>query len=564
MKRLLLLISLAVSAALSAVAQNSELTLPARLIYKRVADGLSAGTYALSGTNEKGHEMFLTSNFYTDKTKLLGKALTTNDGCITVDDASLLWKIEVTEKGTYKLLSVKEQKYLKLKTEKTGLEFDSKGTEWYASFTEDGNVILRTDKESNRQLAVAFNYMKEISYFDNYTSSADKNVLLGLKVYQPTFSQLTGPNTSPANDSRLCLGSRSYFRQSDGSLASLSNALLRDGTLAPSDDLPIYTAVVSGNGTFALKGESGFLDYNLQETPSECLWQITNGHICTTENAVRYLCFQNNSWTVCDEETAQADAWLYAVAEEPQFTADAQGVYVLTGGWSASRLAAFTADGVRCLDLTQLVLPQNPKSFSALPANVPIFVSSEYKDYIPQAWRFAVACGNENVMTNVMQYTLTDRTPFFTDRRIKVSTSQLKYRRTDMPTDKWQTLSLPFAAKIESGRAFAYKGRNEDGTLQFEETTTVEANTGYIILPSALGIFSAESKEGYVECKEGTTEFKGTNNTLTIAQSSFPIYLLHPTEQCFRQAAAGSTLPPFRAYFQTSGARSLRIRMKGL
>lgn len=562
MKRFLLLVSLAFSAVFCLVAQNAEISLPATFVYKKASDGLTTGIYALSGTNEKGAELFLTSNFYNKTKKLLGESFNSSGGRITVENESLLWKIELTLNGTYKLFSVKEQKYLTAKSGAMELSFDKKGTEWYASYTEQGNLILRTEENSNRQLAVAVNYNEaNVSYFDNYTSMADKNVALGLKVYQPTFSYISGPNTQPKNGARLCIGSTALLRLTDGSGSPLSGALLKDGTLAPLDDLPVYTAAVGGDGTFSLRGKSGCLDYNLQETAAESLWQITNGHLCTTEGTPRYLCYQDGAWKLCDEQTAKTDAWLYAVADEPQYTIDEKGVCTLTGGWSVERIAAFTADNVRCLDLTQAALPATLKSFTALPANVPVFASSDYKDGIGQTKRIAIVCGSENEMVNVT-YTLTDRQSFYTDRRFKVGANQLNYRRGDMPTDKWQTLSLPFPAKVENGRAFAYTGTS-DGAMQFEETTAIEANKGYIILPSAMGTFTAASQEGYAECTESSEAFKGTCDTLNITQGYTPVYLLHPTAQCFRQAAAGSTLPPFRAYFQSASQRALRVRLNG-
>lgn len=59
MKRFLLLVSLAFSTVLCLVAQNAEISLPATFVYKKASDGLTTGIYALSGTNEKDAELFL-------------------------------------------------------------------------------------------------------------------------------------------------------------------------------------------------------------------------------------------------------------------------------------------------------------------------------------------------------------------------------------------------------------------------------------------------------------------------------------------------------------------------
>ncbi len=562
MKQLLLLICLLASTALCAVAQGSDITLPATFVYKKASEGLAAGTYILSGTNEDGADFFLTSNFYKKTKKLLGEVLETNDGRVKVENDYLLWKIEQTNNGTYTLFSVKEKKYLTGTTGALGLEFGSKGCEWYASFTEQGNLVLRL-KDEYRLLSVWKYINKEsINFFDYYGEGGNSNSTLGLKVFQPTFSYISGPNTLPQDDARLCIGSAASLRLSDGTGTGLSDALLKDGSVAPSDELPTYTASVAADGTFSFKGKGGYLDYNLRETSSEVRWTITNGHICTTEDVARYLCYQDNEWKLCNEESAKTDARIYAVADEPQYAVDEDGVCTLTGGWNANRLTEFTAEGVRCLDLTKASLPATLKSFTNLPPNAVVFASSEYEDGLAKTNRIAVVCGNENVMVNV-SYQFTDREPFYTDRRFKVGANQLSYRRSSMTADAWQTLSLPFPAKVENGRAFAYSG-TIDGALQFEETTSIEANKGYIILPSAMGTFTAVSQEGYMECTEGSSLLKGTNETLKVGQNGAPVYLLHPTGQCFRQAAAGSTLPPFRAYFQSGNQRTIRILLKGI
>lgn len=488
---------------------------------------------------------------------------------VEITEDKLLWELTRDSNGRCLLLSYKEGLYLQ-HTNKSSkkFEFSEKANE---------NCYWTLTQLSNQTFSLTFNdYFLAATdsprnYFSNYK---DKLYSPALRIYKysPYLAKRIGEQTLPANGARLCLFGNYLARTKDGTAADASDALLSDGTLAPFDGLEIWTAERKGDNTFTLKNTNGYLGHDLTTQSTAAVWQILNGHVCTTESSPRYLCYNasTQTWETLSGEEAETEGYLNIVADDPTTTTSAQGVCTLHGGWTATALAALSSEGVCALDLTNTALPASPLAFNdeALTQNTPIYIKESERALVPASWTWAVACGestNELVQSSI---TLTDRKPLFTDRDISVKSGQITYRRP-AEANVWQTLSLPFDAKLSSGEAYSYTSSSGE-TLSFNKASTLSANKGYLVRKTSTGDISLSSTSCTLKATSSAATssqpFRATADTLQVTTPSPTLYFLKADESTFRAAAVGSRLMPFRAYLVSPSTavkpRMFRFRIK--
>lgn len=386
----------------------------------------------------------------------------------------------------------------------------------------------------------------DTQYFDNF-KNPPKN---GFCVYRfsTRYSDQTGQARLPADGCTVTLCNEGFVPLGTGTAADATDYMLCDGQLARMPGMLLWTCEQTGGNDFALRTGADYLGYDLQPHAERAVWRITGGHVCTTETTPRYLCYDavRHAWQVVNETDALVTALPTNVADAPQrHTAD-NGICYLTGGWCADALANVELADAYCLDLTEAVLPRAPRPFNqaAATANMPVFVSAGMTHCVPASWPFVVSC-SASERTLLRPYTLKDREPFFTDRSFKVSAGQLTYSR---PADgSWQTLCLPFTAKVTDFKAAELTAATADGTLSFADRTTIEAGHAYIV--KAQGSLQVGSTAGEVAPNLSLSgALQGSFMPFEVKATADGIYLLVPQTSTFRHAAAGSRLAPFRAF----------------
>lgn len=398
--------------------------------------------------------------------------------------------------------------------------------------------------------------------FDNY-KNPPKN---GFCIYRHStrYADQTGRAELPTNGRRVTLCNEGYVPTGMGTAAEATEYMLCDGQLAQMPGMQIWTCERTGGNDFTLRNGADYLGYDLKPQAARAVWRITDGHICTTENTPRYLCYDaaQHSWQVVAENEAKITALTAYVADAPQKNT-IEGICRLSGGWKAKDLAEIPLADVYCLDLTEAILPRTPHRFNhpAATANMPVFVSADMAHCIPASWPFVISCGTECKL--LKPFTLKDREPFMTDRSFKVDAGLLSYTRSGMQSGKWQTLCLPFAANAEGFHAAALSAVNDD-RLTFTAAATLEAGRAYIVSEpnsqSGQRILQIHSTACTVAPNiPQTGTLQGVFMPFSVARTTDGIYMLSPQADEFRHAAAGSSLAPFRAFLHPAGETSRAV-----
>lgn len=549
-------------------AQKAEVpTLPATFTEQTLMYDVAEGYYVLSGLNENDAECFLQSIRAKNKTKLCSVALTKTDNKVSVTDESLLWQIIKTCAGKVLLYSPSEKMYLvRKKANAVDIALNEKANdlaEWSYKVTNEGRLCLF---EGNRVLVPHkdYNADDDVSYFGNYSATYSEKDLRGLSLYSVTNASASGTIAMPAQGQRLCITSRSTY-QTQGGEMPLNDVLLYNGQVAPIAQMQLLTAELTSATTFRLLTDKGYLSYDLTISSSPAEWQVQNGCLATTEESPRFLNYNAGSWYLCNAASLSAPAQWRQVANEPQQTVNENGVCAFTGGWTADALQQLTiTDDIRCVDFTALSLPVKEFEWQAMQQkNIPLFINAT--DGYPSTWRFVVRCSTTENRLLDAALQLADKTTLYTDRPIRIAEGQVIYTRA-LCTDKgWETLSLPFDAKVSGdNKLYAYDCLKLD-TVVCKETVQTDGVSGYLVYRQAGQTLTLTSlaSEMKVNAKATSIGLLPNMQLLSVASNMPTIYMLQRSTSAFRKAAVGSKLAPFRAYLNLNETgRSLKIKIR--
>lgn len=542
----------------------------------------SDGYYILGAVSNSGKFSFASYKMLgSSKDRIQGylheAGVETSFTCTKLD---VVWRIKLTTSNIVTLTSAYNNQYLQRKgNNQIGLRFvKSKDSdcEWMLSHTQGGTFKLQTPNSSSaRYFSICF-FDKGSDCFGNYANYESADIHIYKLVQDITTTE--GQATCPRNQSVVALYNKGYGRKAQGTPLDMSSNILRNGLLAPSPDIQSWICQCLSDSTFKLFNQSRntYLGYNLAESSTSVVWKVANGYIQSTESQPRYLCYlvDKNTWAVLDKKDitlSSMEAGTFCeIAEEPSKTTTANGVCILRGGWDTNKLAQLEMEDVKCLDLTNISLPSQLIAFThqAESKNMPIFVQDNEKDNLPESWAFIVTCQqNKNLLLRVTE--LADREPFFTDRPIIVGTNQMIYKRPLWQHDLWQTLYLPFEAKIPAGLIADRVSVDENNMLSFTQCILIQAAEPCIIryeaplqyAPDAYLTFTSNACT-IAPTTTVSSKFRGVYDKIRVTSEADAIYLLNQTGDTFIHAAAGSTLSPFRAYLQlgTKPAKHLLLK----
>lgn len=529
--------------------------------------------FVIATVDNENKYVVLSAQYRSDKRKMQGLVATkANESALVVNKLTTLWRFVSLDDGRWGIQSAETGGYLTRVSDDGAdvklLESPNANSAWTLIDSGDGLFVIASGEAQRRALTLSYSFDGESwdRTYGNYIASGNLSKLR-LYGYGLKLGDSQGSQTVPQAGARLALCDFGRALGDDGNAHNVKDALLTDGTLAPTDGVAVWTCEPGEAGRFALRGSAGYLGYDLQTTGTPVYWQVVGGHYATCEAEPRYLCCDaEGRWLVKDAEDALGgeDAHFVVVADEPQRSLDDAGVCRLTGGWSATALSSLDWTGIRVLDLTAISLPQQARNFDAAPAqaNVPTFVAAGEAQAVPADWRFVIAEGGKAAKL-LRSVTLVDGAPFYTDRPFSVEAGQLTYRREATQAEGWQTLCLPFDVQASASETLATYSGADEGQPGFTAVTKLPAGTPSLVKRVAGHPLTLESTACTVTASpvaRPATGLAGTFSPLRVDGTEGALYLLSAAKGSFVRAAAGSSLAPFRAYLLWNGAQKLPPR----
>lgn len=551
-----------------------ELAFPAEVVRVTQETQLSEEQLCvLGGRDTKGHFSFMTPQLLSNH-KLHG-VYTGQEPSSTymLQDGQYLWYLLRSGQKNVVLRSVRTGLYLTRKAGgKLGLIFQKvpeSRSEWLLTQGSADRFVLSDPEYPERSLSLYVSPGQGVPdyYFDNYSMPDSPE----LYIYQLAGGEalLPGSVELPSEGQRLALFDDRRVRMRDGSAAEVYDCTLLDGTLAPQPEMDVWQCHLCGGQRFTLGRQGRYLNYELKEDIHPVEWQIANGHICTVEAEPRYLCFDadNRTWHLSPASEARATAHWIPVSADPLRTVDRQGVCRLSGGWTASRLSAVSWQGVRCMDLTSIVLPLHASAFLSRPdgSNIPVFVHESAVKHLPSAWSFVVSCGAENRL--LCHTVLSDGVPCYTDRPFVVGEGQMEYSRAACSDEGWQTLCLPFTGRLASA-TLAVLDSYVAGELRFVPADHLQAGLpGIVRVATGVPLRVVSEACTFTSAGMSGQVMRGTTTGMTLKDGQIPSYFLAPDGMSFERAAPESHLSPFRAYILLQSAvqpfqHRVRVRLQ--
>lgn len=525
--------------------------------------------YLIGSVANDGIMYFLSSEMEGKKTnKLKAKQLSRDEQGMLVPMEDCLWKVQSVGEKQVCLQAVGNGLILARKnddnTDLLLLEDISDKSSWYYTQQNNGAWNLYATNQQLRQLTVDQSTNGGYSYA-NYSTYYIKDRPL---VFYKSVKGNNGENVMPIQGQTVCLASPdcTLVCAADGSAMQSEEGILTDGSMARMDGLRVWNVEFVDNSTFALKNDKGYLSYYLKESSDKCEWTIDNGWLCTAEEEPRYMMFKDMEWTLVKERPeSKTGARINTVKSEPTQHVTKQGVCYLEGGWTASQLSELSLEKISCLDLTAISLPLNARAFSQLSptSNMLIFVREEENVVAQSVWKWVVACGEEVNTLCDKQVEITDKERFYSDRNIRVKENQIIYQRNGLLEGKWQTFSLPFDADVNEGQLYQLTEKRI-GELLFKKVNQIVGDEGYIGMADGGGKVVLTSKDGMITpFRTASSMLRGITEIKVIEATDESIFMLHPTEQCFKRAGIGSKLSPFRAYLMDSQVdKMIKVRVR--
>lgn len=555
--------------------QAGEINLPARFTRITSASQLKAGGFYVIGgegiVSGNGGQFALLSNKRKGSSTLKGIVFA-NEETLTVSNLAVVWQfVAETEAGKYTIVSAENGSFLNTpKAGSTTLEASSKSkTLWSVTASAQG-FHLQSNRETERYLGMNGG---EEPYFGNYTKNgADCHELQIYRMESNALSEQEGSAGIPADGTTIALYANRYLCDAEGNALSSDGYITGKEEVAPDAEVPLWTVKHEGDGVFfTLKNTAGqYLGHSLQPVAGHTRWAVKRGHIVTDEATPRYLCFLNGFGTRPAEQTHNAaDVRMLPVGQAPERRIE-DGVATLTGTWSARQLQAMSWDGIAATDAAGISLPRPllPLDGRPQPTNSILYVAEADGDIIPRDWKFVVACEAGGTSCHLIRNAeLYDRQPLTIDREIDYAAQQVSYRRTAPADELWNTLCIPFTAKVPTGYRAEKLESADNHELVFGKTEVIEADFPVIIRATGKAVgdltLTAHADGTLLPTNYENTPvaLRGTYQAINVGTSTYGLYFLNTDGTQFVRAAAGSHLAPFRAYLQfTTSGKAYDIR----
>lgn len=569
---------LALLLAVTADMQAGEINLPARFTRITSASQLKAGGFYVIGGEGivSGNEgqFALLSNKKKGSSTLKGIVFA-NEETLTVNSLAVVWQfVAETETGKYTIVSAENGSFLNApKVGATTLEASSKNKTLWSVTAKAQGFHIQSNRESERYLGMNGG---EEPYFGNYAKNgADCHELQIYSMESTALSDQEGSASIPKDGTTIALYANLHLCDAEGNTISSDGYITGKEEVAPDAEVPLWMVNHEGDGAFfTLRNTAGqYLGHSLRPVAGHTRWTVKHGHIVTDEATPRYLCFLNGFDTRPAEQTCNAaDVRLLPVGQTPERRIE-HGIATLTGAWSARQLQTMSWDGVMATDATGISLPRPLLPLDGRPrvTNSILYVAEADGDIIPRDWRFVVACEAGGTSCHLIrQAELYDRQPLMIDREIDYTAQQVSYRRSAPADESWNTLCIPFAAKVPTGYRAETLESVDNHELVFGKTEVIEADFPVIIRATgkaAADLTLTAHADGTLlptNCENTPEALRGTYQAIDVGSSAHGLYFLNTDGTQFVRAAAGSHLAPFRAYLQfTTPGKAYNIRHRG-
>lgn len=230
---------------------------------------------------------------------------------------------------------------------------------------------------------------------------------------------------------------------------------------------------------------------------------------------------------------------------------------VLSGTWSSADFAAkldLSSASLTGVDMTGIKIPSGEIPLKAANPNMLIYTADTAS--VPASWTNVVKG------TKADSIALKDGYSFYNSKEFTATT--ITYTRNYSSTD-WTSGCLPFAVSALPADLTAERFANsQDTTVHFEDVTSLEANTPYLLKATVAGIktFAAANAKvpatAPVEVVKVNYSFNGTFDKMEGVNVN-GLYLLNSNGTGFAKANTTDTVSAYRAYIKYTGTNGVSL-----
>lgn len=230
---------------------------------------------------------------------------------------------------------------------------------------------------------------------------------------------------------------------------------------------------------------------------------------------------------------------------------------VLSGTWSSADFAAkldLSSASLTGVDMTGIKIPSGEIPLQAANPNMLIYTADTAS--VPASWTNVVKG------TKADSIALKDGYSFYNSKEFTATT--ITYTRNYSSTD-WTSGCLPFAVSALPADLTAERFANsQDTTVHFEDVTSLEANTPYLLKATVAGIktFAAANAKvpatAPVEVVKVNYSFNGTFDKMEGVNVN-GLYLLNSNGTGFAKANTTDTISAYRAYIKYTGTNGVSL-----
>lgn len=515
----------------------------------------------LAPKDEKG---FLLTNKYTAN-KLAAKQTDFAEDSLQNPSADCLWRIYNAGKGLVKLVSLENGSAIGKKNTTDVTFISNPQSSKAASFSiskENGFFIFSTGSGDEVR---RFCYNPGYEYFGFFIESPGY-VSFYLYKYVPENISGSLSEISPSDTLALTFEDKVLKAESNKFLQNKTTGFrLPNGSLASDTDASFWHL----NEKRELEDQDkNTISSIIQQSGS---WKKLNNTLALEKDGKVYSFAYNTAGEIQFVPVANIDGlllhFLTASAKAPEASVQkpAQGLFLLEGGWSMSKLTNMEISAAaREYDFSNALLPAAFPLFDLTNSpNCLLRFSENDSSAISQGQNNAVLRGNgtDKLWGSMI---LVDKKPYFFYHPFKVRDNQLSYAR-NVSDNKWNSLLLPFAQpSVPSPLVVAeFTSAASRTSAVFNQTNSILPYKSYLFqLPNTeqeTAIkFAVEAQE--IPQTPDSLEWLTIGDTLAIG-SHPELYVLNNEGTALTVTTSNSFLYPFRGYFNLGyiGQKTLKL-----